>query len=341
MIRSTRKFGFTLIELLVVIAIIAILIGLLLPAVQKVREAAARMSCQNNLRQIGLAAFNYESAFQKFPPGVNVSPNTPAQNTYPQPFAGPYTGVLAYLLPFMEQQNTYNLVPQAYFQLNTKVTAWAYTYPPWIDPSNGTGGGFTAATVVIKNYKCPSDDVDGPVTTGYIDAYWMEQGYIWIDYLPIPPSVPMPYQRCSYIGCAGAKGDDPDDTSTFTKYGPYKGIYYRNSQTRIADISDGTSNTIAFGETLAGTSRGTRDFALLWFGAGSLGTRWGLAYTNGPNGNDVDWYQYSSRHTGGIVQFAFADGSVRPITIASDWWTYLYASGMQDGQVINWGALGQ
>jgi prepilin-type processing-associated H-X9-DG protein len=66
-----------------------------------------------------------------------------------------------------------------------------------------------------------------------------------------------------------------------------------------------------------------------------------LQGTSGPNGNDVDWYQFSSRHTGGIVQFAFADGSVRPITTSSDWWTYLYASGMQDGQVINWGALGQ
>src|SRR6516165_5664028 len=109
--RLRRMMGFTLIELLVVIAIIAILIGLLLPAVQKVREAAARMSCQNNLRQIGLAAMNYESAYTKFPPGVVISPNTPGlAYTFGQPFAGPYTGVLAFLLPFVEQQNTYNMV---------------------------------------------------------------------------------------------------------------------------------------------------------------------------------------------------------------------------------------
>jgi prepilin-type N-terminal cleavage/methylation domain-containing protein len=126
---SQRRKGFTLIELLVVIAIIAILIGLLLPAVQKVRGAAARSQCQNNLKQIALAALNYESAMNTLPPGMN---------------GNSYVGSLAYLLPFLEQNNIYNQIPLALFQTNQNIGPWwNYVY--------GAAAGYH-----IKTFECPS-----------------------------------------------------------------------------------------------------------------------------------------------------------------------------------------
>jgi prepilin-type N-terminal cleavage/methylation domain-containing protein/prepilin-type processing-associated H-X9-DG protein len=123
---SAKRTGFTLIELLVVIAIIAILIGLLLPAVQKVREAAARMQCQNNLKQLSLAAHNYHDAYGKLPPGRNRF----AISTH------------AYLLPYIEQDNVHRLVN---FDAN------------WDSAANAE-----ARPIVIKTFLCPSD----PVQTG-------------------------------------------------------------------------------------------------------------------------------------------------------------------------------
>jgi len=144
-----RKRGFTLIELLVVIAIIAILIGLLLPAVQKVREAAARMSCSNNLKQLGTAIHNYASANQDKVPG-GVQGGASGNPNYPGvPF-------LFGLLPYIEQDNIYRAVGQS-------GASW------------GNAGGVNGQTVVVKTFLCPSDSSHnnglGPNTGWTVSSY--------------------------------------------------------------------------------------------------------------------------------------------------------------------------
>ena len=161
--------GFTLIELLVVIAIIGGLIALLLPAVQAAREAARRSQCTNNMKQVALAAALFEEKYHYFPPGMNVSPNSvdpnPGYNLSP-PFAGPYVGCLAYILPYVEQGNVYLQIPSTLFDPNTTQGAWAYSYPPFdfnnpnvpAGEQNGTGAGYPKAlNTRIQTYLCPSD----------------------------------------------------------------------------------------------------------------------------------------------------------------------------------------
>jgi prepilin-type N-terminal cleavage/methylation domain-containing protein len=147
-----RWRGFTLIELLVVIAIIAILIGLLLPAVQKVREAAARMQCTNNLKQIGVALHNHHATYGTFPPMSGGDGGTTNQPGYTN-----YGDVFYWILPFIEQDNLFKLHPTRYswyIPAGTNVNGWV---------SNDSGDPGPIVNQPVKTYLCPSDPTNQPV----------------------------------------------------------------------------------------------------------------------------------------------------------------------------------
>ncbi len=314
MIRSTRRKAFTLIELLVVIAIIAILIGLLLPAVQKVREAAARISCANNLKQIALASHDYDSAVGHLPPGGSSITNM---------------GTLPYLLPYIEAGNIYNTIPLSYFS-SAPPGVWWGNYPnaPW-----------TSAQNRIKSFQCPADDPYGPLTTGVM-AYLSESGYgLNLTYFPENNYATYNLGATNYLANAGALGNVTPSGDPF--YGQWVGPYYQDSAVAISQISDGTSQTIAFGETIGGSGpTGARDFYATWMGGGSLPTAWDLT-------QPYDWNNFSSKHDAGIVNFAMCDGSVRSFhTVGNStpwfspqWYAFMAVSGYEDGNVVDYTQL--
>ncbi len=322
MVRRRSRMGFTLIELLVVIAIIAILIGLLLPAVQKVRDAAARTQCQNNLKQIALASLNYESANGTLPPGLN-SPTG--------------VGSLAYILPYMEQNNLFDLIPQYLFRNVAGAETFFMLGPntPFPEPTNpwwGDGNAVAASFNRVKSFQCPADN---PYTEQ--DGMWAfltEDGNTL--YGLYFPGSGLPFGATNYTACAGSLGNvrQASQNGVFPAdpfWGQFCGPYYQGSSTKITLIQDGTANTLAFGETLGGTNQGPRDFASTWMGSGALPTAWGLS-------DPSQWYMFGSNHTA-VVQFALCDGSVHGFQKTCDYWNFQYASGMQDGYTVDWTTL--
>jgi len=331
--KTRVRGGFTLIELLVVIAIIAVLIGLLLPAVQKVREAAARMKCANNLKQLGLAAHNYASSHNGvLPPGyLGTYPNLGAPTGSPTPgYPGQFVGVLAILLPYVEQDNLYrnmlNGMPSDYLNLNTVYNPW-WTYGPTAN----------AAFSHVGTFLCPSDNPYTSTVGIFLGAhtYLTSTGFT-LDY----PYVSMgagadDLGRTNYVGVAGYGGAYAGTSS------PYIGTLCNRSVVSLAQLSsgDGSSNTLLFGEFLGDADTGPRNYSATWMGVGTVPTAWGISTGPDPSGPAM----FASKHAG-LVQFCLADGSVRGIrkglTPGSNPWVYyIFASGWQDGQPVDFSAF--
>jgi prepilin-type N-terminal cleavage/methylation domain-containing protein/prepilin-type processing-associated H-X9-DG protein len=356
MSRPSRRGGFTLIELLVVIAIIAILIGLLLPAVQKVREAAARMTCSNNLKQIALAAHNYESSAQVLPPGQDTQG----------------VGPLVRLLPYLEQDNQYKLFsfrpapvgsgasgPNVFFSwfrdpLNRPPTTntTAIPRPPAVYGSEGT----------FKTFLCPAAPPVDPSSTaiqvvtppgGTPDVDWNSAfggpGNVWFSTMPGAQIM----GRTNYLASAGDPRPRVDRTSTTNPPGRVDahGLFYFKSKEALARVPDGTSNTLMFaecagglydapGDPFFGTPKWTMNSwagALWWSGYGVCpngNSPPGQNCVNTPAGKGLSVFVPGSLHTGNLCNFAMADGSVKALNVQTlDSLSLAYLAGVRDGEV--------
>jgi len=331
--RHDRRRGFTLIELLVVIAIIALLMALLLPAVQKVREAANRMLCASNLRQIGIAAHNYHNDYLQLPPGYigQMGLQNPPNYTNTQQI-----GCLVLLLPYLEQDNLFKQL-----QINTNLQQTSL--PWWTNSIN-----FTMAQTKLKMFKCPSDTVEENTAFGVgIAVHFCSfppggggaTAFGSIALFSASPAVSNVLGRTNYLGCSGVAGNG--DSFAF---GTYEGAMCNRSTLTLGQLTvqDGTSNTLMFGEAMGTPPSGPRITAFSWFGAGSMGTLYGM--TLDPTNPNHPW-MFGSRHPA-VVQFCFGDCSTRGVRrgttatfLSDDWFVLSELAGRKDGGNRNRSAL--
>lgn len=312
-----RRSAFTLIELLVVIAIIGLLMALLLPAVQKVREAANSMICASNLRQLGIAAHNYHTDFKKLPMGSHHSgdPYTPG-------LKGSAVGTLFFLLPYIEQDNVkQGFRATAPFPLTQTLNAtttnvmqlWTNNLAN-IQPDTGQAR--------IGLFTCPSDTVYE--TVDYVNPYSLcfkdstPGVYFYGALFGFPPGswtkeMELSQGRTNYR--AVHSGMLYSATSPYLRRAIDGMIQNRTTLTLgQVTVKDGTSNTLMFGECMGGFyNDNVRYTAIGWVGAGSMYTGFGLA-RKGMHENDggPSIFNFASVHTAG-VQFCFGDGSVRTL----------------------------
>jgi prepilin-type N-terminal cleavage/methylation domain-containing protein/prepilin-type processing-associated H-X9-DG protein len=337
---STRRRGFTLIELLVVIAIISVLIGLLVPAVQKVREASARTVCQNNLHQIALAAHDYQTANKHLPAGMDAQ----------------HVGVLVYLLPYMEEGNRFqnfsfrpSQYPHYYSDplnrpLASSPPSDTIPRPPAVYGCEGT----------IKTFLCPSAPTLEETTTAIMAVCYIQPG---VDYTPIAPSEGTPPSFNGYHLVSSAPGRLVMGRSHYlgvggyfapSRFPQYVGLFTYKVTNSLGKVPDGTSTTLMFLEMSGGAISALSGGGIP---AGQLVPSWscGFNYTgwswdgtangitfpnNFNNPNSGSWALFSSRHPNNILNAAYADGSVRTINPNIDYNVLQFVAGFKDGQIV-------
>jgi prepilin-type processing-associated H-X9-DG protein len=347
---NPRRAGFTVIELLVVIGIVAAVIGLILPAVQKVREAASKMTCAHHLRQLGMAAHQYHAARRRLPPGY-LGPSLAKNTDYPAHLReGQWIGHFPLLLPYLEQDAA--VPPQVVWDVDVVTPLpWFWKPGPVSHAEN-----YTAGRTPIKVFRCPSapeytpevgnsrpggggtilglhvfnSQKLGAFTDGWRDDYVRAAAYCFL-------------ARTNYMGVAGCgSGDHPF-------FRRYEGIYTNRAQRSLEQLSvtDGSSNTLLYGEA-CGTRWQSRPetMDISWMAGGGLGTYLGLQ-----RGREAVLITFSSFHSSG-VQFCFADGSVRMLRFgatastgvapfSADWYVLQELAGWRDGAVVDRAALVQ
>jgi prepilin-type N-terminal cleavage/methylation domain-containing protein/prepilin-type processing-associated H-X9-DG protein len=325
-IRRARH-GFTLIELLVVIAIIAILISLLLPAVQKVREAGTRISCANNLKQLGLACLNHHDTFGGLPPSRDLLsyPGELAEliagSADHEPDADEDVGATwaVYILPHIEQQNIYALWDFTPFP--NKGSGFGFGYGI---PANAQAAG--AATTPVKTFFCPSRRDQNTQPT--LCPTW---------------SYPAGYTTAANAN-GGALGDyacslGMGGSDMATAAGPPEGAFQFGVSgvgLPLLSITDGTSNTLLIGEKhvqwgkfgQANNDRSIYDGYTVWgWGRGA-----GPGFPLVTSVNATSW-AFGSYHPG-VSQFAFADGSVHALSTSLDPVVLGYLASINDGNAL-------